>query len=166
MTPRKFFVGRGIGFLILIVVGASYFIYRDYLSSPTTEVENTQGEEATVNKEAVAYDWRFAEADTLNLDGNPNTNIFLEITYNNGEIEEKLIDTTHGGCNEIPDTGEDTALNSKMIQCYAAGLGHQYKITEGSESYMVERKTFEEAIPDSEPPAYEYEVVAEFSFSS
>ncbi|MFN3187954.1 MAG: hypothetical protein ACK42D_00190 [Candidatus Paceibacteria bacterium] len=164
MTLRKFFVGQGIGFLVLIIVGVSYFTYRDYLNSPTTEVENIQ-EEATINKEAEIYAWRFAKADTLNLDGNPNTNIFLEITYSNGGTEEKLIDTTHGSCNEIPDTNEDITLNSKMIQCYAAGLGHRYKITTGSESHMVERKTFEEAIPDYEPPEYEYEVVAEFPFS-
>jgi len=161
MTPRKFFVGRAIGFLILIVVGLAYFIYTDYFSAPATLNEN-EGEGNVSDANPVVFAWKFEEADSLNLDGAPNTNIFLAITYSNDAVENKLIDTTPGSCNELPDTEEEIVTNSTMIQCYSAGLGHRYKITRDVDSYLVERKTFEEALPNHTPPLYEYEVIAEF----
>lgn len=169
MTPRKFFVGRTVGLILLSVVLAVVFIYRNNFSSVPAENEDMtteqtqQPEENTTPAKPAVFAWRFTEANTLNLDGNPNTNVYLSATYTNGETEEKLIDTTAGSCNEIPDMAEDIAHNSTMIQCYAAGLGYYFKVTEAENGYRVERKTFEEATPDYEPPAYLYEVIAEFS---
>lgn len=111
------------------------------------------------------FTWRYEEDDSLNLDGNPQTNIFLEVKYSDGIIQSKLIDTTPGSCNDLPDSDEDTVPHSTNIQCYSAGLGYRFKITKGETSYRVERKTFEEALPDYNPSLYEYEVIAEFPLS-
>lgn len=111
------------------------------------------------------FTWRYEKAESLNLDGIPETNIFLEVRYPNGAVENTLVDTTPGSCNELPDSTSDSVLNSTNIQCYSAGLGYVFKITKGPESYLVLRKTFEEALPDQTPPTYKYEVVVEFPLS-
>jgi hypothetical protein len=164
MTLRKFFVGRAIGLIILLciigIISGFYalnnFIYKEKQADPV-QVEG--------QAEASSFTWRYEKADSLNLDGLPETNIFLEVKYTNEEIETKLIDTTPGSCNDLPDSEEDSVINSTVIQCYSAGLGYTFKITKGVDSYLVMRKTFEEGLPDYEPPMYEYETVAEIPFS-
>lgn len=112
--------------------------------------------------EAPTFTWKFEKAKSLNLDGNPNTNIFLEAKYANGKIDTKLIDTSAGSCNELPDADSDTLTGTANIQCYYAGAGERYKITKGEKSYFVERQTFEEGSPDYNPPEQRYEIVIEF----
>ena len=112
--------------------------------------------------EAPVFIWKYEKDDSFNLDGNPKTNVFLEAKYSNGEIQNKLIDTTPGGCNDLPDADKDSVPNSTNIQCYYAGLGYRYKITKGEKLYLVERKTFEEASPNYKPPFNEYKVISEF----
>lgn len=165
MDLRKFFIGRAIGLaVLLVIVGivAGFYALNNYI------YKEKQGDGGTLppgsKTEVSAFEWRFEEADTLNLDGVPNTNVFLEVTYENGETLNKLIDTTAGSCNELPEKEADSAENSTDIQCYSAGLGHRFKITKGPASYRVERKTFEEALPDYTPPDYQYEVIAEIPF--
>lgn len=109
-----------------------------------------------------AFAWRFEQADSLNLDGIPETDIFLDATYQNGEVQTRLIDTVSSSCNELPDTEPDSVEGTTNIQCYGAGLGYRFKITRSDESYLIERKMFEEALPDYNPPVYEYETVMEF----
>lgn len=163
MNIKQFFVGRAIGTIILLVIialVALFFAFNNYIYNEkqgdkvNTEVKGGVG--------IPSFMWRFEKADTLNLDGNPNTDIFLELTYENGVIENKLIDTVPGSCNDLPDLDTGSVENSTNIQCYSAGLGYRYKITQGENAYLVERKTFEEALPDYNPPPYEYETVAEF----
>lgn len=108
------------------------------------------------------FTFRFVEDDSLNLDGRPQTNIYLDAKYPDSTVLSKLVDTTPGSCNSLPDSNEDIVPNSSIIQCYSAGLGYRFKITKGRESYLVLRKIFEEALPDYTPPLYEYEVVSEF----
>lgn len=112
-----------------------------------------------------SFAWKFVPAISLNLDGNPETNIFLEAKYEDGTVQNKLIDTTPGSCNDLPDTEDDSLPNTTNIQCYSAGLGYKFKITKGESSYLVQRLTFEEGQPDYVPPLYLYEVIAEFPFS-
>lgn len=162
MTPRKFFVGRAIGLIVLLVIAGIYFLFTTYISPSPSTTEDISSQEDQVTSKPPVFTWRFEEADTLNPDGNPNTNVYLTATYPAGEVESKLVDTTAGSCNEVPDMAEDIALNSTVIQCYSAGLGYYFKITEGEDSYQIERKTFEEALPDYEPPEYFYEIIAEF----
>lgn len=110
----------------------------------------------------VVFDWIFEEADTLNGDGNPNTNVFLYAKYDDGEVVQKLIQVSHGSCNELPDADADSVPNTTNVQCYGAGFGFTFKITKGENSYLVMKKEFEEGSPDYDPPEQEYKVVSEF----
>lgn len=110
------------------------------------------------------FTWHFEESETSNLDGFPQTDIYLTATYDDEKIE-KNIDTVDGGCSESgEDIYESDIPGVGSIQCYYAGLGQEYRITENNNVYFVERKLFEEALPDTTPPSYEWEVIAEFSF--
>ncbi|MBP6884069.1 MAG: hypothetical protein KBC06_02450 [Candidatus Pacebacteria bacterium] len=152
ITLRKFFMGRALVLSILLILAGIVWGYKSYFSN-TEEV---------VPSAASTFTWNFEKSDSLNLDGIPNTNIFLEIKYLDGMMENKLVDTTPSSCNELPDSSTDSVPNSTDIQCYGAGLGYHFKITQGTNSYLVQRKKFEEELPDQKPPVYEYEVVAEF----
>lgn len=146
-------------FVLLILLGfISYFFYSKNISRET-------GSEpvSVANTSSVSFAWKYEKAQSLNLDGLPETNVFLEATYPKGEIERKLVDTTPGGCNDLPEVDQDSVSGSANAQCYSAGLGYRYKITRGPQKYLVMRKTFEEGLPDYTPPPYEYEVVAEFT---
>lgn len=144
--------------LILVILFCIVLILYVLKKNPVEEnpVVNTD--------EPPVFVWQYQEAKTLNGDGNPETDIFLEVKYPNGKIQTKLIDTTPGSCNDLPNLEPDTLLNTTNIQCYSAGLGYRYKIIKGENSYLVERQTFEEGLPDYNPPSYKYEVVDEFSF--
>lgn len=115
-------------------------------------------------KETV-FMWRYEKDDSLNPDGVPKTNIFLEVKYPDGKVQSKLVDTTPGGCNDVSERDADSVSNSTNIQCYSAGLGYRFKVTKGDNSYLVKRKKFEEALPNYNPPTYTYEVVSEFPLS-
>lgn len=101
------------------------------------------------------FHWSYEADDTLNPDGMPNTNVFLEATYSDGDIRREMIDTVASSCNVLPD--------SDVIQCYGAGLGYRFRVTKGIDSYLVQRQEFEEGTPDVEPTPQEYETVTEFS---
>lgn len=160
MTSQKFFTDRNIIFGILLIIGLGILGYRTYFE--TTQNTEVLPQPISENTEPPTFTWKYDKADTLNLDGIPNTNVFLEATYDSGATERKLIATTPGGCNDLPDPEKDSVPNSAISQCYSAGLGYRFKITKGESSYLIKRKTFEEASPDYNPPASDYEVVSEF----
>ena len=114
-------------------------------------------------KEIVGFSWEFEEASSLNPDGNSQTEIYLKILREGGGAERKMIETVDGSCNALPDTDKDSVENSTNIQCYYAGAGERFKITKEGNIYQVKRKTFEEGLPDYNPPVQEYETVIEFS---
>lgn len=114
--------------------------------------------------EAPTFSWRFEEADSLNGDGNPNTNVFLNVKYSDGQTDTKLIQVSHGSCNELPDAEKDSLAGTKNVQCYGAGFGFYFKIVKGEKSYQIMKKEFDEGSPDYSPPPQEYKVVAEFTF--
>ena len=128
-----------------------------YIFTQKSDKTETMG----TKSEAVSFTWKYEKAESLNLDGMPNTNVFLTTRYANGKWETILIDTTAGSCNDLPDREVDSALDSTVSQCYAAGLGFTFKVTKGEESYLVMRKEFEEGSPDYTPPKQEYKVIAE-----
>lgn len=163
MTLTKFFVGRAVVVSILFVLGAGVFVYKTYFT--TTPSVETPVQETVGTTEPPVFVWKYEKANTLNLDGLPKTNVFLEATYSNGVVERKLIATTDGGCNDLPESDKDSVPTSTDAQCYAAGLGYHFKVTKGSLSYLVQKKRFEEASPDYTPPVSVYEVVGEFSLS-
>lgn len=160
MNIRRFFVGRAIGFVVFFGIA---FLVAGFYSLNSYIYKEKQGDVDMVSGVGVsAFAWRFEQADSLNLDGIPETDIFLDATYQNGEVQTRLIDTVSSSCNELPDTEPDSVEGTTNIQCYGAGLGYRFKITRSDESYLIERKMFEEALPDYNPPVYEYETVMEF----
>lgn len=163
----KIFIWTSVVVVVLGLLGLAAFVYKNAVPTQNlleTKPQPVGQEDSTINTPPT-FAWRFTEDDSKNLDGMPQTKVFLDATYPGGRVESKLIDTTPGGCNELPEAAEDSIAGSAAVQCYAAGLGYRYKITEGEASYLVWRKTFEEALPDHTPPLYEYEVVAEFPLS-
>ncbi len=106
----------------------------------------------------IVFDWDFEVARTLNPDGLPQTEVYLSIAD-----ERALIDIVDGGCSEIPDEKYELDISTTgKVQCYYAGLGQQYRIVKNEDFYAVERKLFEEALPDVAPPEHGWEVVATF----
>ena len=157
MALKDFFVGRAVVFSILLLIGFCIFAYRAYAPVGNGMPAVTEERAALVT----GFAWEFEDDETLNPDGGPQTNVFLSIAYADGSSERRLIDTTAGSCNALPDTDEDSALGTASIQCYYAGFGYRFKITEGEGGYLVRRQEFEEASPEYVAPAYEYETVSE-----
>lgn len=156
MTLKNFLIlVLGIGVLVGGFYALNNYIYNEKQGDNPTPV---------VSMEAPTFTWRFEEADTLNGDGNPNTNVFIDAKYSDGEVISKLIQVSHGSCNELPDVDGDTLSGTKNVQCYGAGFGFVFKITKGEKSYQVMKKEFDEGSPDYSPPPQEYKVVAEFTF--
>lgn len=92
----------------------------------------------------------------------PKTRITLTATYPNGTTTSKDIDTPDGSCNEYSEPDVDVYDQSTMIICYAAGLGHYYKVVEKGGAYLVMRKTFEEGSPEYNPPQQQFQTIATF----
>lgn len=147
---------------VIAVLGSGYFIW--FFNSPENNTDST-----TVNPLVEAatpiplFMWRFLEAETKNPDGGPQTNIYLSAVYNGTSTREKLIDTVDGGCSEIEGVKhEGDVSNTGKVQCYYAGLGQSYRIVKGESSYRVEKKFWEEAMPEVEPTEEQWEYIAEF----
>ena len=165
MSPRKFFIGRAIGFIVLLIIAgiiAGFYALNNYIYNEKQGDSPTPIAEVAKISEVETFVWKYEKANSLNPDGNPQTKVFLEIKYFNGKVQNKLIDTTDGSCNDLPNKEAGSVPNGANIECYYAGLGYRYKITKGIDSYQVQRKAFEEALPDHTPPLYKYEVVEEF----
>lgn len=112
---------------------------------------------------SVTFSWSYEEADSLNPDGMPETDIYLEAVYGDGARERVMIDTVPSSCNALPDADSDSLPGSTTVQCYGAGLGYRYKVTRGEDAYLVQRQEFEEATPEYEPVPQNYEVIAELA---
>lgn len=148
-----------IGLIAVVIVVALYLFNSSEGAVVTNPLQAEQTEELPG---PATFNWRFEEASTNNLDGNPQTNVYLTINHD-GRSMERLVDTVDGDCNIVEgERYEDDISNAGSVQCYAAGLGQQYRVTQGQYIFLVERKLFEEALPDVTPPVYEWEVVAEF----
>lgn len=151
--------------LIIIIAGAiifaSYnFIHVEKQDSEQLSVTDTPKPEDRTDRPI--FNWRYEEASTLNPDGNPSTNVFLDVNYPNKTTLSKLIQNEPGSCNSLPDAEPGSVPNSVSIQCYYAGFGAKYKIVLVSTSYQIQKKEFEEGSPDYNPPEQQYKTVAEF----
>jgi len=143
---------------VVLALGAVY-LFTNKESRVTTESIQTEQVEGPTT-----FAWRFADSSTDNMDGLPQTDIFLSVTHSNQTVEG-LVDTVDGGCSQLEGESYEGDISAMgRIQCYAAGFGQQYRITQSSDVFFVERKFFEEAMPEIAPPVYEWEVVSEFSF--
>jgi len=143
------YISKALTVILVIIVG--FFTIRFLDQKRSAEISENEDVEV-VDSNPESFEWKFEDADSLNLDGQPNTDVFVEVTYESGEVRDVLVDTQPGGCNTLDSADEDNALGSKNAQCYGAGLGFTYKITKEEDSYLVKRKQFEEALPDYNPP--------------
>ncbi|MDQ5883517.1 MAG: hypothetical protein QG654_431 [Patescibacteria group bacterium] len=155
------YISKALIVILVLIIGFFTIRFLDQKrSAEIRENENT----GIVDSNPKSLKWKFEDSDSLNLDGLPNTDVFVEVSYESGETRTLLVDTQSGGCNALDISDKDNALGSKNAQCYGAGLGFTYKITKGEDSYLVKRKQFEEALPGYNPPVTEYEVVLEIPF--
>ncbi|HLP86377.1 MAG TPA: hypothetical protein VK153_00665 [Candidatus Paceibacterota bacterium] len=156
MKSRKIFTNVFVGVVLLLIVVWVIFTNKNTKSPSFSDEESI---------EPPVFTWKYEEDSTLkNPDGLPMTNVILEAKYSNGAVLGKLVEKFPSRCNELPDNDKDSLPHTKNIQCYYAGLGYTFKITKGDTSYYVQRKTFEEAVPEYDPPKYGYEVVSQFPF--
>lgn len=168
MTLRGFFTDRIVlvGIVLGLFVGTYAYVRRHPAPEPAPQPAAPISQ---VEQEAIAgipdFAWRYEKSEQLDLDGQPQTALFLEATYPGGKVERKLVDTKPGSCNDLPDPDVDSFPGTMTAQCYAAGLGYRYKVTRGVATYEVKRRSFEEALPGVTPPETSYEVIAEFPLS-
>jgi hypothetical protein len=139
--------------LFVLVLAGGYAVsqYRESEVTLTSENAGARGEPDFI--------WTYG---TFEINDIPRTTISLTARYANGEIVTKDIETVDGSCNDYSNPDADVYVRSTMIICYYAGLGHYYKVVESDGKYEVQRKIFEEASPDYEPPQLPFEVVAQF----
>lgn len=162
MTIKNFFTGRAVVVGIILIIGGGYIAFSQFSKVPESDEALVPSKEAGATEPI--FSWEFEEADSLNLDGQPETNVILTITHEGKVPQRKLVETSQSGCNELPDPEEGSVPGTTAVLCYGAGLGYMFKITQSTEAYLIERKMFEEGSPDHTPLSQEYEVIHEFPF--
>ncbi|MFZ2555594.1 MAG: hypothetical protein WAZ27_01850 [Minisyncoccia bacterium] len=106
------------------------------------------------------FKWTYSAFEAAEI---PQTRVGLVATYPNGSTRTKEIDVIEGNCNAYASPDADVYMNSEMIICYYAGFGRYYKVVDiGSDVFEVQRREFEEASPDYNPPVADFETIAEF----
>ncbi len=142
--------------LIVIVLIGGFFLLKEQKAETVPEMP----EEVVTPEGAPTFEWSYSEP--VEKDYIPYSTISLTATYPGGETRVKEIETIEGGCNEYPEPDADIYKDSTMIICYYAGFGRYYKVIESDGGYAVQRKEFEEASPDYNPPVRGFETVAKF----
>jgi hypothetical protein len=143
----------------IIIVGIftaslGYVLVAEKYKSPSIQ-------QVTVNESMgePTFTWSYRESDKQGI---PYSEINLTAIYANGFSQTKVIDTVEGGCNEYENSDVGVYKKSTMIMCYYAGLGRYFKIVSNEDGYEVQRKIFEEASPEYDPPHRQYETVTRF----
>ena len=151
----------GILFFLILIAGYVFFVPNenpDPLLQEQTETDQLE-QESRIPLGAATFEWRY---EPFTEDEIPRSTINLVATYENGNTEEKVVDTIQGGCNVYPEPDTDVYSDSEMIICYYAGLGHYFKIIESDDAYLVQRKVFEEASPEYNPPTESFQTIGQF----
>lgn len=159
MDARRFFVGKGIGFLVLAVVLSGWFLFFTD-STPSAQVPDEEvAATSTVPRGKPTFEWSYKP---FEKEGIPYTAISLTAKYENGTSDTKQVDEIDGGCNTYEGQDTDVYAGSTVIICYYAGFGRYYKVVESEGKYEVKRKEFEEASPEYDPPVLPYETITTF----
>lgn len=145
-----------------LITGAVFIliIASGYLYMTTWRVGLSQEEATTeqrIGEPTFSWSYRSFERDYI-----PYTEISLTAGYASSTPVTKIIDTVEGDCNAYETLDSDVYEGSTMVICYYAGLGRYFKVVPGEGEYLVQRKIFEEASPDYDPPVQGYETVARF----
>jgi hypothetical protein len=159
--------------IVVLAVIAGYF----YTQQPqVTTVEDQTGVTSTVqtatsttttpsttrtsgSKGLPNFEWGFKLSEKNNI---TNTTISLTATYQNKSKVTKIISTVQGTCNLYDDRDANAYKASEMIMCYYAGFGRYYKVVQNGATYNVQRKEFEEASPDYNPPVQSFKTIVSF----
>ncbi len=149
---------------MIVIIGGALLARMALNASGQGEVATTteNGAQVPVSSAAVgkpAFEWLYESFET---EGIPQTKISIAATYPDGAVVTKYVDDIEGSCNEYAERDSDAYDQASMIICYYAGLGHYFKVVESDGSYLVQRKVFEEASPEYDPPVQAYETVATF----
>lgn len=152
---KKVLAGISVALLLLVTAffALNYYIYWEKQGSGSPVPSETTGAGAPT------FTWTYASS---SKDDIPYSTISLAAEYPDGSVQAREIDTVVGDCNEYAEADTDTYENSTMIICYYAGLGHYFKIVEADGTYLVQRKTFEEASPDYTPPIESFKTILRF----
>lgn len=153
--------------IFLLVLGFLVYFMLHNANTKIDEVKPIGNTDTTETTTPPVFSWRYTVASSLNPDGNPQTNLFLDATYTDGQTKSKLISVENGSCNALPEPGKadaDMLEHTTIVQCYYAGQGFLYKIIRGEHVYQILQKEFEEGSPEYIPPEQEYKSVAEFPF--
>ena len=153
--------------ITLLVLGAAGLIAASHFArtvdAPNIESENTaqtESAESTPTPQGPpTFSWEYEPYETPYI---PHTIISLTATYPDGTRVTKVIEDIEGGCNVFTEPDADVYENSTMIMCYYAGFGRYYKVIANGQGYSVERKEFEEASPDYNPPQPGYQSIVTF----
>lgn len=106
------------------------------------------------------FSWSYSTDESGEI---PRTRITLRAMYFDGTSRTKEIDTVDGTCNVYPSPETDVYPKSDQIICYYAGFGLYYKVVvTGNGTYAVQRREFEEASPDYDPPVTGFETIVVF----
>ena len=143
---------KGFIVFIIVLIGIGYVVLHTKSSSPTPITNKTPTGDPSFTWE---YD-PFIEQEF------PKTHITLTATYPDGHTIRKEIDSVDGSCNDYSTPDKDVYGGSTMIICYAAGLGHYFKVVHNGTAYEVMRKIFEEGSPEYNPPERSFETIAQF----
>jgi hypothetical protein len=138
-----------------IVVVAALALIGVMIYAPT----RTEAPEVERPLVAPTFTWSYEET---TVDGIPYTQISLTAIPEEGGSRSAVIDRVEGSCNAHDGTETDLYERSTMVICYYAGLGRYYKVVQSGEEYLVQRRVFEEASPDYDPPVEPFETVARF----
>ncbi len=139
--------------IVLIVAALLYYVFHSVKpAAPTPAPSNTP-------VGTPIFSWQYTPVNDRDF---PKTQITLTATYPDTTRISKDIDTPDGSCNDYANPDANVYPRSTMIICYAAGLGHYYKVVQDNGHYLVQRKTFEEGSPEYTPPELPFETIERF----
>lgn len=146
-----------IGAALILLAGIAQLLFVGVPES--TSVPEPATPEMT-QKTPPTFSWSYREYEN---EGIPYTEISLTASYENRTTSTtQVIDRVEGSCNAYEDPEIPTYERSTMVICYYAGLGRYYRVVKDGEDYAVQRRVFEEASPDYEPPIRPYETILWF----
>ena len=145
--------------IVLILLVGGFYALNSYIYNEK-QAPNDAAAQESVGLGKPVFEWTYREFSEGEI---PRSEISLVARYENGTVQERVIDTIQGGCSVYGEPDADIYEGSEMIICYYAGLGYYFKVTETDEAYVVQRKVFEEASPDYSPAPEPFEAVAWFA---
>lgn len=138
--------------LTILVLGAvGYIVFTSRSQQPLSPEDTLEG--------TLIFTWNYTPLVEKEI---PKTRVSLTATAQNGKTNTKEIAVVDGSCNDYPSPDADVYPHSTMIMCYAAGLGHYFKVVEDNMVYRVMEKIFEEGSPEYQPPQESFHEMAQF----